>query len=190
MRILVVDDSAERAEVVRDGLAGAGHELMLHSEESLQLLRLIETIAPDVIIVSADSPSRDTLEHVAMASRDTPRPIVMFVEDSDENGIQDAIRSGVSAYIVDGLEAPRIQSIVDVAMARFEVHRKLVEELDETRVKLAERPVIERAKGLLMSRRDMPEEEAYRALRSMAMKRQQKLAGVAQQLLDAADLIG
>ena len=114
----------------------------------------------------------------------------MFVEDSDENGIQEAIRSGVSAYIVDGLEAPRIQSIVDVAMARFEVHRKLVEELDETRIKLAERPVIERAKGLLMSRRNMPEEEAYRALRSMAMKRQQKLAEVAQQLLDAADLIG
>lgn len=190
MRILVVDDSAERAEVVMQGLRGAGHELMPLRESAFELLRTVETHAPDVIIISADSPSRDTLEHVAITTSNTPRPIVMFVDDSDEAGIQAAIRSGVSAYIVDGLEAPRIKSIVDVAVARFEAHRRLVEELDETRVKLAERPVIERAKGLLMRRRSLSEEEAFNTLRSMAMKKQQKLVDVAQQLLDAADLLG
>lgn len=190
MRILVVDDSAERAEVVIQGLAGSGHDIVVQCESALELLHAVEHHAPDVIIIGADSPSRDTLEHVAMASRGTPRPIVMFVDDSDEAGIQAAIRSGVSAYIVDGLDAPRIKSIVDVAVARFDVHRKLVDELDETRIKLAERPVIERAKGLLMQRRNLPEEDAFRALRSMAMKKQQKLVDVAQQLLDAADLLG
>lgn len=172
------------------GLAGSGYEVVVQSESALELLHAVERDAPDVIIIGADSPSRDTLEHVAMASRGTPRPIVMFVDDSDEAGIQAAIRSGVSAYIVAGLEASRIKSIVEVAVARFDVHRRLVEELDETRIKLAERPVIERAKGLLMRRRNLPEEEAFRTLRSMAMKKQQKLVDVAQQLLDAADVLG
>lgn len=190
MRILVVDESAERANVVAQGLAGAGHELVVLRESALELLQAIEQHAPDAIIIGADSPSRDTLEHVALATRDTPRPIVMFVDDSDEAGILAAIRSGVSAYIVDGLEAYRIKSIVDVAVARFEVHRRLVEELDETRIKLAERPVIERAKGLLMQRRNLPEDAAFRTLRSMAMNKQQRLVDVAQQLLDAAELLG
>ena len=86
MRILVVDESAERANVVAQGLAGAGHELVVLRESALELLQAIEQHAPDAIIIGADSPSRDTLEHVALATRDTPRPVVMFVDGSDEAG--------------------------------------------------------------------------------------------------------
>lgn len=190
LRILVIDDSVERAEVVRAGLGEAGHDIVVQGEFALDLSRVIERERPDVIVIGSDSPTRDTLEHLSLASRDTPRPIVMFVDDSDEAGMRAAIGAGVSAYIVDGLEGPRVKSIIEVAMARFEVHRRLVEELDETRSKLAERPVIERAKGLLMQRRGVVEEEAYRLLRSMAMQKQKRLAEVAQQLLDSAELLG
>ncbi|MBL8381480.1 MAG: ANTAR domain-containing protein [Burkholderiales bacterium] len=190
MRILVVDENAERADIVAQGLAGAGHELIVRQESALELLRAIDEHRPDAIIIGADSPSRDTLEHVALATRDTPRPIVMFVDDSDADDIAAAIGSGVSAYIVDGLGTSRVKSIVDVAVARFAAHRRLVEELDQTREKLAERTLIERAKGILMQRRNLAEDEAFRVLRSQAMKKQQRLADVARALIDSADLLG
>jgi response regulator NasT len=190
VRVLIIDDSAERAEVVRAALSETGHDIIVHGEAALDLARVIGREQPDVIVIGSDSPARDTLEHLALASRDTPRPIVMFVEESDEDAIRAAIRAGVSAYIVDGLKGERLQSIIDVAVARFEAHRQLVEELDATRTKLAERPVIERAKGLLMQRRGVAEDEAYRLLRTMAMQKQKRLADVAQGLIDSAALLG
>ena len=190
MRILVVDDSTERAGVVTQGLAGAGHEIVWHGEAAMELLQAVERLGPDVIIVGADSVTRDTLEGVALMSSGSPRPIVMFVDQSDDEAMRAAIGSGVAAYVVDGLDPSRIRSIVDVAVARFGKHRELIEELSEARLKLAERPIIERAKALLIKRRGLSEEEAFKLLRGTAMKRQQKLVEVAQHLLDAADLIG
>src|SRR5258706_44704 len=75
MRVLIVDESPERAVVLRDGLERAGHEVAAALAASIELLRAVEQIRPDVIIIDTDSPSRDVLEHVVMISRDEPRPI-------------------------------------------------------------------------------------------------------------------
>jgi response regulator NasT len=190
MKVLIVDESLDRARTVQRGLALAGHECATHLSNALDLPAAVEGLAPEVIVIGADSPTRDTLEHIALATRDTPRPIVMFVEDDNREGMRDALRAGVSAYIVDGLDPARIKSIVEVAVARFDEHRRLVTELDAARQKLADRATIERAKGLLMKHRKLPEDEAYRLLRSLAMRRQKRLVEVAAQLLDAAELLG
>jgi two-component system, response regulator / RNA-binding antiterminator len=79
--------------------------------------------------------------------------------------------------------------VLDVALARFQVDQKLRHELSETRLKLAERKVIERAKGLLMERHHCSEDEAYRKLRRLAMDKNLKLSELAQRMLDVADLL-
>jgi response regulator NasT len=190
MKVLIVDESLERAATVQRGLALAGHDVATHLSTALDLPRAVERLQPDVIIIGEDSPTRDTLEHIAITTGDTPRPIVMFVEDDSAGGIRDALRAGVSAYIVDGLDAARIKSIVDVAVARFDEHRKLVVELDSARAKLAERAAVERAKGLLMKHKGLSEEEAFRALRSLAMQKQRRLGEIAGQIIAADALLG
>lgn len=190
MKVLIVDESKERAQTVQHGLALAGHECALHLANAIELPAAVERHRPDVIIVGEDCPTRDTLEHIALTTRGTPRPIVMFVEDDDSSFIRDALRAGVSAYIVDGLGAPRIKSIVEVAVARFDEHRKLVAELDQTRMKLAERSAIERAKGILMKHKGLSEEEAFKSLRTMAMQKQRRLGEIAAQVIAAADILG
>jgi response regulator NasT len=80
--------------------------------------------------------------------------------------------------------------VLDVALARFRRERKLLDELSDTRQKLAERKVIERAKGLLMERYKLSEDQAYQKLRSMAMNKKLKLAEIAQRILDVEDLLG
>jgi len=89
----------------------------------------VEEVQPEVIIIDTDSPSRDVLEHVVMISRDEPRPIVMFSSDDAPQAIRGAMRAGVSAYVVDGLDAARVKSIVEVAVARFDEHQRLRAEL-------------------------------------------------------------
>jgi response regulator NasT len=189
LRVLIVDESAARTGILRDGLARAGHEVAASLSSPLELLDAVERARPDVIIVDTDSPTRDVLEHLVVVSRDQPRPIVMFARDADAATIREVTRAGVSAYVVDGLDPVRVKSIVDVACARFEEFQRLREALAAAEDRLAERKLVERAKGLLMQARGLTEDEAYRALRRMAMDRGRRLADVAQALVDAAELL-
>jgi len=104
MRVLIIDESPERIAVLREGLEGAGYEVAAALASPLELLRAVETMKPDVIIIDTESPSRDVLEHVVLITRDQPRPIVMFASDDAPETIRKAVRAGVSAYIVDGLD--------------------------------------------------------------------------------------
>ena len=190
MRVLIVDESRERAETLREGLELAGYEVTAVLSTALELMKAVKRFAPDIIIIDTDSPSRDVLEHVVMVSRDRPRPIVMFANDGESDTIREAVRAGVTAYIVDGLDVARVKPIVEVAVARFETHQALREQLAEANLKLSERKLVERAKGILMKTRSVDEEEAYAMLRKLAMSRSKKLADVAQSVIDTASLLG
>jgi two-component system, response regulator / RNA-binding antiterminator len=189
MRVLIVDESPERTRLLREGLERAGYEVAAVLGSPIELLRAVEAIKPDAIVIDTESPSRDVLEHVVLITRDQPRPIVMFASDDAPDAIRKAVRAGVSAYVVDGLDPSRVKSIVEVAVARFGEHQRLRDELAEANQRLEERKLIERAKGILMKARGMDEDEAFQALRRMAMDRGKRLAEIAQQLIDMTDLL-
>ena len=188
-RILVIDESQQRAVEICTGLIQAGHQVAAVLPSALELVARIEEIKPDIILIETESPSRDTLEHLGVMNRDMPRPVIMFSQDDDQDTIRQAIRSGVAAYVVDGFDIDRLRPVVDVALAHFEEHQALKRELAETSRKLSERKVIERAKGILMKSRGMDEEAAYGALRKLAMERSQPLAKVAGNVVDMAELL-
>ena len=190
MRVLIVDESEERAAVLRDGLGIAGHEVVGSLASPLELLRAVDNLQPDVIVIDTESPTRDVLEHVVIVSQSSPRPIVMFATDTGGDTIRDAVRAGVSAYVVDGLDGARVNTIVEVACARFEEFQRLRTELAEAQLQLSERKLVERAKGLLMQSRGLSENDAYHALRKLAMAKKVRLGEVAQRVLDAAELLG
>jgi len=190
MRVLIVDESAERGQVLRGGLEHAGYEVAGILSSSFDLQAAVERLEPDVIIIDTDSPSRDALEHLCVMGRDQPRPIVMFAADGDAATIREAVRAGVSAYVVDGLEPERVKAIVEAACARFEELQSLRSELAEANRKLSERKWVERAKGLLMKARGVDEEEAYQLLRSLAMNRGKRIGDVAQDVIAAVELLG
>lgn len=189
LRVMVVDSDVERVRHVVNTLQGAGYDVSAVVRDNADLYREVKAHAPDVIIVSMDAPGRDTLEHIQSISANQPRPIVMFSQSADQETIRAAIQSGVSAYIVDGLQAQRLKPILDVAIAQFREIQALRLELQQTKATLAERKTIERAKGLLMKHRNLSEEEAHAALRKMAMSRNKKLIEIAEGLIAAFDLL-
>lgn len=180
----------ERSRALRIGLLENGYNLIAVLPVDPFLDRRIAELQPDMVIVDAESEARDALEHVVLATRDDPRPIVLFTNDIDTSRVREAVAAGVTAYVVAGLAPERIRPILEVAMARFEHEQALRAELADARSALEDRKVVERAKGVLMQRQRLSEAEAFARLRRAAMDRNLKLVEVAQRILDVADLIG
>lgn len=179
----------ERARSLRIGLLESHHNIVAILPADPFLPERLAQIAPDMIVVDAESQARDTLEHVVMATRDERRPIVLFTNDDDTSQVGAAIAAGVSAYVVAGLAPERIRPVLEVAMARFQHEEALRRELADARTQLSERKSIDRAKGILMARHALTEDQAYARLRKTAMDRGMKLAEVAQRIVDVADLL-
>jgi response regulator NasT len=122
-------------------------------------------------------------------SSSCPRPVVVFAEDPGHEPMQQALKAGVSAYVIDGLHPQRLLPVLQVAIARFEQDRALKGQLEMAQAQLSERKVVERAKGILMKEFGLSEEQAYAHLRKLAMDRGQKLAAVAERMVDAQGLL-
>ncbi len=181
---------ARRNTALRIGLLESGYDIVASLPADVFLPERIAQIQPDMIIIDSESDARDVLEHIVIATRDEPRPIVLFTDDQTPSSMDAAIDAGVSAYIVAGLQAERVKPVLDVALKRFTREQKLMGELSDTRRQLADRKLIERAKGVLMARNKLTEDEAYQRLRTMAMNKKLRLADVAQRILDVEDLLG
>ncbi|MGE0666238.1 MAG: ANTAR domain-containing response regulator [Sphingomonadales bacterium] len=190
LKIVVIDENPVRAAILEEGLRDAGYTRVTLIGEMTNLLRRLTEIEPEVILIDLENPSRDVLEQMFQVSRIVRRPVAMFVDQSDSAMIQAAVDAGVSAYIVGGLQKDRVRPILDMTISRFHAFSRLQDELDEARSKLAERKVIERAKGILMKQRGLAEEDAYKLLRETAMTQKKKLADIAEGVVMAAKLLG
>lgn len=188
LHIVLIREAEFSWQDMESSLTDSGHRVT-ELEADVMLPERIARLVPDVIIIAASSPSRDVLEHVCVVSRDTPRPIVMFTNDGSNESISGAIKAGVSAYVVDGFHPNRLAPIMGVARARFEAEQSLKNELDLTKVRLKERQLVEKAKGILMRERHCDEETAYQCLRKSAMDNNKRIGDVAAQLIQAHQML-
>ncbi|WP_337187220.1 ANTAR domain-containing protein [Phenylobacterium sp.] len=187
MRVLVVDPDPARAALVAEGLAGVEPLQVRHAPAFDQ----VEAAAfgPDVIVVASDSPDRDTIESLREATAANPRPVVMFVDRSEPGLAEAAVHAGVSAYVVDGLSAARVRSVLEVAMSRFGLMNGLRQDLEKAKADLASRKTVDRAKALLMKERGLDEDAAYKLLRKLSMDTGRPLGAVAADLLAFAGVL-
>lgn len=189
LRVLLVDDGAHHVGLIRDELTEQGYVVVGVVDSAVAIHDCVQRLQPDVVIVDAESPSRDTLENLAAVSALLPRPVVVFSEDASDAPMQAALKAGVSAYVIAGLQPQRLAPVLKVAIARFEQERALRTQLEDAHLQLSERKLIERAKGLLMDEIGLSEEQAYAHLRKLAMDRGQRLAQVAERVIAAHGLM-
>ncbi len=189
LSIIVVEPDRERALMIVDSLREAGDNEIHVISEASGLARRISERAPDVVIVDLTSPTRDMIEELTLATSPLDRPVAMFVDQSDDSMTKAAIEAGVSAYVVDDLRPERLRPVMAAAITRFNMFRRMRDELAETKRALEERKVIDRAKGLLMKARGIGEDEAYALLRKSAMDQGKRISEVAASLVTAMDLL-
>jgi two-component system, response regulator / RNA-binding antiterminator len=187
--ILVIDESVERAQLIDRALRDAGHHHVVVVSQLTALVRQIEEIAPDVIVMDLGNPNRDFLEHMFRVSKAVQKPVAMFVDQSSEQSMLEAVEAGVSAYVVDGLKQERVKPILDLAIMRFRAFEKLRRERDEALQALDERKSIDQAKGIIMRNNGVDEAEAHAVLRKAAMDQGRRIGQIADAVVQASAIL-
>lgn len=189
MRIVVIDQQSERADLIKSALGEAGFPDVVVVAETDRLLERLGELDPDAVLIDLEAPSRDMLEQMFEISRQVKRPVAMFVDDSDASSIAAAVEAGVGAYVVNGLAKARIKPVMDLAISRYNTFSRLQTELDAAKAALAERKLIDRAKGILMKMKGIEEEQAYKLLRNTAMNQNRRIVEIAESIVTAAELL-
>jgi two-component system, response regulator / RNA-binding antiterminator len=182
LKVMLLKDPTHRLEWVTQSLQDASCQVVHFSGSLMDMEAAILRESPDVIMIDTESPSRDTLEHVCLYCQICPRPVVMFTEDSDSEKLRQAVRAGVAAYVVAGLSSERVRPILEAAIARHEVQSELAQELSEVKATLQDKQLIDQAKRQLI-RQGLSEEQAYNALRKLAMDSGTPLAEAARKVM-------
>ena len=186
LKIALIDDDVDRASFIKSSLIEHHFEvvacLMIDHLESMNL----QSLQADVILLDMDHPHRDIIEN-CVSQFDLPT--VLFTKNTHKDTIKNAIEAGVTAYIVDGIDPIKLESILEISIEQFKKHKKLVNDLEETKCILADRKDIEKAKVLLMNIHQLSENDAFQLLRKNAMSQRISMGEISRRLLDAQQLL-
>lgn len=188
-KILLIKDDASEPHDLIEVMSGLGYQDIRQLDRKSDIYSHAREYEPAMMIVDISSPEPILLEAISIVNRSRPVPIIMFVEESSDELIEDIVRSGVSAYVVDGYHRNRVRPIIELAIARFKEAQRLNKELREAKGALEDRKDIDRAKAMVMKQKHCDEETAYKLIRKMAMDKNIRIADVAKQILDISALL-
>jgi response regulator NasT len=187
VRILLADDDAARAGALTKVLSADPSLTILRPRPGELLADAVVALAPDVVLVDMARPDRDALDGIRVVASNSPRPIVLFVDQDDPAFMEEAIGAGVSSYNVLGVPPPDVKPILRAAAALFRHHQTARAELRHAEARLREQDIVNRAKAILIRERRIAEPDAYRWLRTRAMASGRRIPDIAQEIVAARD---
>jgi len=187
LNVLVIEQIPNNKELEKI-LINQGINTVSMAIQGLDIPQLIDNIKPTVILFNTSELTEMVLQTIVEINEVYVVPIILFSDADDTKAINKVIKTGVSAYIVNGLESKRIRPIIDIAIARFNEQKKLKDELTETKLKLEERKLVDRAKAILIKTRGFSEDESYHTLRKLAMDRNIAISEMAKNVISMAEL--
>ncbi len=186
---LLLDENKSRGSFLRRSLEEFGYEVVQQVATRQELYDAALKFKPQVLVIGIDIPDSDIFSQVAKINHDCPLPIVMFAEKGAPKLIRQAVHAGISAFVVDDIQPQRFNSIITVAIERFRVSQALINELNETKLKLTERKTIDQAKAYLIKEQGLTEDQAHVKLRRMSMDKGVPLIKIAQNIVDVFEMI-
>ena len=180
-RVVIVDDHERSRTALRAAIWSAGGEVVGESVRCADALAVVRRHAPDVAICAAGLPDGDGVKTAAELTA-ANCPVVLFTSHTDEALVERARGAGIMAYLLKPLRPAELAPALDLAIARFAETRQLKQTLED-------RKVIERAKGALMARLNLTEDDAFKRLRRAAMDSRKPMVEVARALLVSESVI-
>lgn len=188
-RIALIAHDAASAAIVAAGLESFAQIAVLSSLSDIESQIAADAASFAGVIVTKTEADAACIDSISGLIDRSNLPVIVFAEQDPQRLASLAIRSGVSSFVVDGLDATRVRPIVEIALERFRMIRALQTELEKSQERLAARKIVEQAKGLLMQHRSMTEQEAYKTLRDMAMRQGKPLKVIAENIIAMSDLL-
>lgn len=192
LRVLLADAGQRRSPVIRLELIRLRCQLV----DVLDLVAdpgtlpaTLQRLAPELLLIDCDQPTPAMLLQLDEALQRQPRPVLLVAEQMTPEQMRAALQAGVSTLQLAGLPPQRLGALLQLALARFGHDQALRRDLRQTQTQLADRKIVERARGILMREQGLDEEAAFQRLRQLAMDGGQTLATVALRLIDADQLL-
>jgi len=187
LRIAVADDEPDMRLFFREVLPRLGHEVVAEAATGKELVACCSGVQPDLVITDVRMPDGDGLAAAAEINREVQVPVILITAHHDGDVLGRAGANYIMAYLAKPVKPVDLEAAVRLAMLRFGHFLALRKESADLRQALDDRKVIERAKGVLMKRLGVDEEEAFRRLRSRASSQNLKVVQVGRQIIEAED---
>jgi response regulator NasT len=183
LRIVVADDEADMRDFFEKVLPRCGHQVVALAETGVQLVEHCRQLLPDLVITDIKMPELDGIEASRQICQERPVPVILVSAYHDPGLIERAAGDHVLAYLVKPIGIADLQPAISIAVRRFEESQTLQKENKDLKQTLADRKIIEQAKGLLMKSAGIDEKEAFRRLQDLASERNLKLIDAAHSVM-------
>lgn len=188
LRILLAEDETIIRLDLRERLENLGHRIVADVADGQTAVNLAREMRPDVVVMDIKMPCLDGIAAAEQLTRGAVAPVVLVTAFSDRELVEQAIGAGVMAYVLKPIRDNDLMPAIGVAVSRFREYRLLVKEVDDLNERLETRKLIERAKGLLMSKHSITEQDAFQRIQRLSMDRRIPMKQVAKALLLAENL--
>jgi two-component system, response regulator PdtaR len=185
LRIAVADDELDMRDYFKKSLPRLGHQVVFAAQNGRELVEQCRALRPDLVITDIKMPEMDGIEAAVHIYRVRPIPVILVSAYHDPELIARAEAEHILGYLVKPIEQANLEPVIVLAMRRFEQFEALRKEAADLRQALEDRKVIERAKGILMKRGPLDEQEAFRRLQKLASEESRKLIDIAHMILVA-----
>ena len=188
-RVLLIETLSDKTRSIREKLGQLGG----YEVEKLSKLdmapAIVEIGSPSYLVLSVDSLIDMDLEPLTKINEERPIPIIVLAQQHSDGAAKNAVAAGVTSYIVDDVSTERLPVIFDVAVERFCKEQSMSAELQETKQKLADRKLIEKAKGILMDQNNIREAQAFKDIRRAAMNQGKTMVELSQRIISLAEAL-
>lgn len=185
MRVLLLSETQSEVSELERAILTAGHQIVDRCGLPNGYAHRLVGLSTELVVLTVDAVKREMLKELHLLAV----PMVIFAVRQGEVDTDEVICAGVSAYVVDGFKRERVSAVMELAQARFKQVEGLKRQLSKSRQELEERKEIERAKGIIMKQKGCSEDDAYKALRKIAMDQNKRIGEIAKSVVALASLM-
>jgi AmiR/NasT family two-component response regulator len=189
LKIAVADDELDMRDYFQKILPILGHQVVAVAQTGRELVELCAKAHPDLVITDIKMPDMDGIAAAALIYRKEAIPVILVSAYHDAEFIRRAAADHIMAYLVKPIKQADLEPAIGIAMHRFEQFQALRKETSDLKQALEDRKVIEKAKGILMKKAGLDEQDAFRRLQRLASDKNRKLIEIAQIILTAEEAL-
>jgi len=186
---VIADDNAASRRSLKGHLELIGYDVVGEGKTGAEAVELFNEHRPDIVVMDIVMPGMTGIEAAAVITKDSPVPVILVTGSDSERMSSEAVEAGIFGYLIKPVSGRQLEGAIRLALGRFEEFKAMKEEVEGLREAVEARKIIERAKGILMKRCDIGEEEAFKMLQSHSQRENRKMRDIASMIIEADKLI-
>lgn len=184
-KVLIADDERSVGMGLQAQLEALGYDVVAVVDDGQRAIEVCRRTLPDVVLMDIEMPGVDGLAAARQIAEDPGTPVIILTAHGHPNLVDQAVQGGVIQYLLKPVTSPALHAAMQTSLAQSREIRSLRKEVNALELTLRERKLIERAKGILMSRRNMSEQEAFRFLQRQSQDKRMPMAKLAESIVQA-----